>query len=78
MIDLSELESRLARLEAAAAKQRRKGATNHKGAAEYLGCSEETLRRRHQQGDGPPRARNGPRGWIYLYADLDRYVEERQ
>jgi predicted DNA-binding transcriptional regulator AlpA len=70
--EIAELRSRLARLEAAAARPR--GRTNLPGAARYLGISEETLRRKHSQGDAPPRTRVGSRNWSYSYADIDAWV----
>ena len=70
--DIDDLRARLARLEKAAARPR--GRTNLPGAARYLGVSEETLRRRHLSGDGPPRTKVGSRNWVYAYDDLDRWV----
>jgi hypothetical protein len=51
--ELDEVRIRLARLEAATSRPR--GRTNLPGAARYLGISEETLRRKHLRGEGPPR-----------------------
>jgi hypothetical protein len=73
--ELSEITARLTQLEKAVTK--RKGATNMKGAADYLGMSEETLRRIHADGGGPRRSRNG-RYYIYTYENLDRYLQELQ
>jgi hypothetical protein len=57
---LNELRNRLARLEQAA--NRRKRRFNQKEAAEYLNRSEEWLRREHAAGRGPNRRRRGSRG----------------
>ena len=68
---ISELSARLASLEKRVGK--RKGATHQKGAAEYLGVSEETLRRMQERGEGPRRHRHG-RFWMYTFEDLDAYL----
>jgi len=70
--EIDELRARLARLEAAATRPR--GRTNMVGAARYLHRSEETLRRMHERGEGPPRTRIGARGWSYSFDDLDRWL----
>jgi predicted DNA-binding transcriptional regulator AlpA len=69
--ELDELRSRLARLEATS---RPRGRTNLPGAARYLGISEETLRRKHLRGEGPPRSKVGSRNWSYSYDDIDAWV----
>jgi hypothetical protein len=71
--ELNDLRERLRALEAKAAKLR--GSTNLKGAADYLGRSDEWLRRQHQMGKGPRRKRFGRRFWSYSYADLDAFRE---
>jgi len=73
--ELDELHARLRRLEAAALRPR--GRTNQVGAARYMNMSEETLRRLHERGEGPPRARIGTRNWSYAFDDLDRWLTER-
>jgi predicted DNA-binding transcriptional regulator AlpA len=70
--EIDELRARLARLENAGAKPR--GRTNMIGASRYLDISEETLRRMHERGNGPPRVRMGARGWSYSYAELDAWL----
>jgi hypothetical protein len=70
---VKELQQRLATLERAA--RPRRGSLNKKEAAEYLGRSDEWLRREHLAGRGPKRRRRGPRGWDYDVADLDYYRE---
>jgi predicted DNA-binding transcriptional regulator AlpA len=70
--EIDELRTRLARLEAAASRPR--GRTNLPGAARYLGISEETLRRKHLRGEGPPRARLGSRNWSYSYDAIDEWL----
>ena len=67
--ELRELRSRLARLE----RRVRRRHYNQKGAAEYLGRSEEWLRREHAAGRGPKRSRRG-RYWDYRVEDLDEYA----
>jgi hypothetical protein len=70
---LNELRNRLARLEQAT--NRRKRRFNQKEAAEYLNRSEEWLRREHAAGRGPSRKRRGSRGWEYTLEDLDGYAQ---
>jgi hypothetical protein len=70
---LDELRRRLARLEAAASRPRR-GSLNQKLAAEYLGRSQEWLRKEHLAGRGPRGRRRG-RFWDYDIADLEDYRE---
>jgi predicted DNA-binding transcriptional regulator AlpA len=70
--EIDELRARLARLEHAGANLR--GRTNMVGASRYLDISEETLRRMHERGNGPPRVRIGARGWSYRYDDLDAWL----
>ncbi len=69
---IEELRERVARLERTPGKPR--GRTNLTGAARYLGVSEETLRQRHNRGEGPRRTRFG-RFYSYTYEELDRYAE---
>jgi hypothetical protein len=69
--EIDELRARLARLESAT---RPRGRTNMVGAAQYIGKCEETLRRMHKRGEGPPRNRIGSRGWSYSYDDLDAWL----
>jgi len=70
--ELDELRTRLARLEAAASRPR--GRTNLPGAARYLGISEETLRRKHLRGEGPPRIKVGSRNWSYSFDQIDEWL----
>jgi hypothetical protein len=71
--EIDDLRARLGRLEAAASRPR--GRTNLPGAARYLGISEETLRRMHARGGGPPRTKVGVRNWSYAYRDIDVWLE---
>jgi hypothetical protein len=71
--EIEQLRARLSRLESS----RPRGRINLIGAARYIGKSEETLRRMHERGEGPPRARIGARGWSYSYDDLDRWLAAR-
>jgi predicted DNA-binding transcriptional regulator AlpA len=71
-IEINELRTRLARLEAAASRPR--GRTNLPGAARYLGISGETLRRKHLRGEGPPRTKVGSRNWSYSYDAIDQWL----
>jgi predicted DNA-binding transcriptional regulator AlpA len=73
--EIDELRARLAQLENAA--RRPNGRTNMVGAARYLHLSEETLRKMHERGEGPPRARIGTRNWSYAYSDLDAWLTGR-
>jgi hypothetical protein len=66
---LNELRHRLRRLEE---KNPRKS-LNLREAAEYLGRSDEWLRREHLAGRGPKRRRLGARNWSYRLDDLDAY-----
>ena len=68
---IEELRARLARLESAT---RPRGRTNMVGAARYIGKSEETLRKMHKRGEGPPRNRIAKRFWSYSYDDLDAWL----
>jgi hypothetical protein len=68
---LNDLGRRLARLEAAASKQR---SYNSRAAAEYLGRSEEWLRLQRLAGKGP-RYRKRGRFYDYDRVDLDDYRE---
>ena len=72
--EIEDLRARLAKLEAAATRPR--GRTNLPGAARYLGISEETLRRKHLRGEGPPRTRKGSRNWTYSYDELDAWASQ--
>ena len=72
--EIDELRMRLARLEGAT---RNRGRTNQVGAARYLAVCEETLRRFHERGEGPARARIGKRHWSYSYDDLDKWLAQR-
>ncbi len=71
-MDISSLEARLNALEEALRRRqpaRRKGYTNQRGAAEYIGRSREYLRRLHLQGKGPKRNPDGS----YNFDDLDAF-----
>jgi hypothetical protein len=68
---IDDLRERLTRLEQS--KHQPRGRTNLAGAARYLNISDETLRQRHNRGEGPKRVRNG-RHWSYTYDDLDAYA----
>ena len=70
--ELDELRTHLARLEAAASRPR--GRANLPGAARYLGISEETLRRKHLRGEGPPRIKVGSRNWSYSFDQIDEWL----
>jgi len=74
--EIDDLRTRLARLEAAASRPR--GRTNLPGAARYLGLSEETLRRKHARGEGPPRTKIGSRNWSYSYCDIDAWLAAQE
>jgi len=52
--EIEELRERVEKLENAVRRTRR-GRTNQRGAAEYLGKSREWLRQRHLRGEGPVR-----------------------
>ena len=67
---LNELQERLTRLERIHAKTRR-GRTNQRGAAQYLGRSREYLRTLHLRGEGPPRGADGS----YSFDELDNWAE---
>ena len=73
--EIDELRERLQRLESAA--HRAQVRTNQVGAARYLNMSEETLRKYHERGEGPPRARIGRRHWSYSFSDLDKWLATR-
>jgi hypothetical protein len=68
--EIDELRRRVKRLEEAAGRTRR-GRTNQRGAALYLGKSREWLRQLHLRGEGPRRAPDGS----YSYDDLDSFAE---
>ena len=68
--ELRELRSRVTKLE----QRRHPKHLNQKQAAEYLGRSEEWLRREHAAGRGPNRKRSGTRNWAYSTDDLDAYA----
>src|SRR5262249_43999074 len=74
--EIDDLRTRLARLEAAASRPR--GRTNLPGAARYLGISEETLRRKHARGEGPPRMKIGSRNWSYSYRYIDGWFAAQE
>jgi len=69
--EIDELRARLARLENST---RPRGRTNMVGAARYIGKSEETLRKMHERGEGPPRNRIGKRFWSDSFDDLDAWL----
>jgi len=71
--ELTALIKRVEQLERGHGKRR--GRCNQTAAARYLGISEETLRKRHAAGLGPPRTKNGPQ-WSYDFSDLDQYAEQ--
>ena len=73
--EIEQLRDRLAQLERRS--ERPRGRLNMVEAARYLGKSEETLRRMHERGEGPPRDRIGARGWSYKPDDLDRWLANR-
>jgi hypothetical protein len=60
------------RLEESAGRTRR-GRTNQRGAAQYLGKSREWLRQLHLRGEGPHRASDG----TYSFDDLDAFSEQK-
>lgn len=74
--EIDDLRARLRRLEDANARPR--GRTNLPGAARYLGISEETLRRKHARGEGPPRIKVGSRNWSYSYRDIDAWLAAQE
>jgi predicted DNA-binding transcriptional regulator AlpA len=69
--EIDELRARLACLENST---RPRGRTNMVGAARYIGKSEETLRKMHKRGEGPPRNRLGRRFWSYSFDELDAWL----
>jgi hypothetical protein len=74
-MDVSRLEARLTALEEALRRRdrspgRRKGFTNQRGAAEYIGRSREWLRIRRLRGEGPPCTPDGR----YSYESLDAFM----
>ena len=71
--EIRQLRERVERLERVPSKPR--GRTNLTGAARYLGVSQQTLRQRHNRGEGPRRTRSG-RFYSYRFDDLDAYVEQ--
>jgi hypothetical protein len=68
---IHDLRERVKRLEETTRRTRR-GRTNQRGAAEYLGKSREWLRQLHLRGGGPRRAPDGS----YSYDDLDAFSED--
>jgi predicted DNA-binding transcriptional regulator AlpA len=72
LTEIDDLRTRLARLEAATSRPR--GRTNLPGIARYLGISEETLRRKHLRGEGPPRMKVGSRNWSYAFDAVDDWL----
>jgi hypothetical protein len=69
--DIDDLRQRVEKLEAVARRTKR-GRTNQRGAAEYLGKSREWLRQLHLRGEGPHRAPDG----TYSFDDLDSFSEK--
>jgi hypothetical protein len=69
--ELDALRERVGALERVQSKTRR-GRTNQRGAAEYLGRSREYLRQLHLRGQGPRRAADGS----YSFDDLDLFAEQ--
>jgi hypothetical protein len=69
--EIDDLRARVKRLEENAGRTRR-GRTNQRGAAQYLGKSREWLRQRHLRGEGPVRDPDG----TYTYDNLDAYSEK--
>jgi hypothetical protein len=74
-MDFTKIEARLIAVEQALRQMSRaalqpRGRTNLRGAAQYLGVCDESLRERHKQGRGPRRAKNGPK-----YRQLNNSVE---
>jgi hypothetical protein len=67
--EIRDLCARVTRLEKARTKR---GNTNQRGAAEYLGKSREWLRQRERRGDGPRRNPDN----TYSYDNLDAYKEQ--
>jgi hypothetical protein len=70
-VQLEELRERVARLEQ---QRTRRGVTNQRGAAEYLGRSAEWLRQQERGGAGPERNPDGS----YSYDRLDEYLHTRK
>jgi hypothetical protein len=69
---IDDLDKRVQVLEASANRTKR-GRTNQRGAAQYLGKSREWLRQLHLRGEGPHRAADG----TYSFDDLDSFSETR-
>ena len=69
--ELDDLRERVRRLEETAGRSKR-GRTNQRGAAAYLGRSREWLRQLHLRGEGPHRAQDGS----YSFDDLDVFAEQ--
>jgi len=69
--ELDDLRERVKKLEEAAHRTRR-GRTNQRGAAQYLGKSREWLRQLHLRGEGPHRNPDGS----YSFDDLDSFSEK--
>jgi hypothetical protein len=67
---IHDLRERVKRLEVTSGRTKR-GRTNQRGAAEYLGKSREWLRQMHLRGKGPHRAPDGS----YSFDDLDAFAE---
>ena len=68
---IADLRERVKRLERTHTRSRR-GRTNQRGAAAYLGRSREYLRQLQLRGEGPHRAADGS----YTYDDLDSWAEQ--
>ena len=67
-----DLRERVKKLEESAGRTKR-GRTNQRGAAQYLGKSREWLRKLHLRGEGPQQDPDG----TYSYDNLDAYSEGR-
>jgi len=67
-----DLRERVKKLEESAGRTKR-GRTNQRGAAQYLGKSREWLRKLHLRGEGPHRAPDG----TYSFDDLDAFSEKK-
>ena len=71
LAEIEDLRERVRKLEENAPRTKR-GRTNQRGAAQYLGRSREWLRKLELRGEGPPRAADGS----YSYDDLDHFAEK--
>jgi hypothetical protein len=68
---IRDLCARVEKLEQSTARTRR-GNTNQRGAADYLGRSREWLRQRERRGDGPLRNPDG----TYNFDNLDDFKKQ--